>query len=134
MTNDDSRRPILVALPQAWDDDIQNKLLPELEQNGFDPIYTPSPDEAAAIIKSQPFEAVILYSDWALSNLDETSVGLIKLLKGKTPTITVISPKTFRKLHNRFFDELYFPPMHEYVTTPFGVEELMLRLKKTLGD
>jgi len=106
---------LLLAIPDAW----RNILKVFLEQKGFAVLHVESPEEARLIIQTQPLCGLITVSEWGVTR-DSKTPGLIGIIKGKFPSITLIRQTE----SNDCFDEVYAPPLHQYCTIPFGLEEL----------
>ncbi len=117
--------PILIAIPDEW----QKQVFQHLETQGYSLISANSQDEALAIVQSgRELLGVILVSDWAMPG--EKTASIIKLLQEKVPTITLITEKTRQESGYLYVDEVFFPPMHEYMTVPFDLDELEGRVRK----
>ena len=118
--------PILVAIPNEWSPFVCE----HLEKLGFSVVATYSKDETLEVLQKQKeFECVIIVSDWAMSNQDSDTDGIIKLVQGKIPTVTIITETSRQQSGYQYMKEVFFPPNHEYVTSPFGVDELVMRMK-----
>ncbi len=84
-----------------------------------------------AISKNDDFCGVIMISDWAMDDADKNRKGVFALLKDKIPTLTIITNDTFKNSGYKYMDEVYFRPMHDFVTAPFdagSLENWMLRM------
>jgi DNA-binding response OmpR family regulator len=103
-----------------------------LERAGFSVLLADSKDEALSIIQAQSPSAVVMISDWALASGKEKADGLMESVRGKTPTVSLISRRTRQDARDRWLDYLYRPPLHEYCSVPVGREELINRLEKAL--
>jgi DNA-binding NtrC family response regulator len=119
---------VLVALADEW----REMLKQVLEQAGFSVLLADSKHEALSIIQMQSPGAVVMISDWALESAEGKADGLMESLREKVPTVSLISQRTWHNAHDRWFDYLYHPPLHEYCSLPTDREELIERLKKTL--
>jgi DNA-binding NtrC family response regulator len=119
---------VLVALADEWREILQQVL----EQAGFFVLLADSKDEALSIIQMQSPSAVVMISDWALESDEGKADGLMESLKGKVPTVSLISQRTWQDARDRWFNYLFHPPLHEYCSVPVGREELIVRLEKTL--
>jgi DNA-binding NtrC family response regulator len=119
---------ILIAVPDEWREELSQLL----EREGFFVKLASSMEEALSFIRSQSPNAVVMISDWAMASDDEETDGLMKALIGKIPTVCLITPTTWHQARNRWFDELYRPPLHEYCSVPVGIDQLILRLRKVL--
>lgn len=114
---------ILVAVPAAW-----NEMLCQfLERDGFSVLLVSSIDEALSAIQVEDFRAIVMISNWAMAS--EETDGLMSIVKGKIPTVSLITQTTWKEAHYRWFAELYHPPLHEYCSVPVAMEQLSLRLK-----
>ena len=91
-----------------------------------------SMEEPLSIIRSQSLSAVIMISDWAMASDDGKTDGLMKAAIGKIPTVSRITPTTWHQARNRWFGELYHPPLHEYCSVPVAMEQLSLCLRKVI--
>ena len=58
--------------------------------------------------------------------------GLRESVRGRVPTITLISASTWQGAHDRWFDYRDHPPLHEYCSIPVSTEELLSHLEKIL--
>ena len=112
---------LLLAIPDEW----QNILRAFLEAKGFTVLHAESQEEAWQIIQSQSLCGLITVSEWGMTR-DSSTTGLIKLIKGQLPSITLIRQTET----NRCFDEVYAPPLHQYCTIPFGLEELYSAMQR----
>jgi len=110
------RAPILVAIPDEW----RSLVCCFLEQKGFSVLSVSSWDDASAAIQSRQLSGIVVVSEWAMASEDGATAGLVEIVKGNIPTVTLV-----RKIQDyRWFDEVYSRPLHEYCTIPFGLEEL----------
>ncbi len=91
-----------------------------------------SKDEALSIIQTQGPNAIVMISDWALESGRGKADGLMEFLKGKVPTVSLISQRTWQDARDRWFAYLYHPPLHEYCSVPVDQEELIGRLEETI--
>ena len=66
-----------------------------------------------------------MISDWAMADYESETAGLMEAVKGKIPTVTLITESSRRQSGYRWFNEVFHPPLHEYCTTPFGLDELL---------
>jgi DNA-binding response OmpR family regulator len=119
---------VLIALADEWREMLQQVL----EQAGFSVLLADSKAEALSIIQTQSPSAVVIISDWALESGEGKADGLMESVRGKTPTVSLISQRTWQDARDRWFDYLYRPPLHEYCSVPVGREEIISRLEKTL--
>jgi len=119
---------VLIALADEWREMLQQVL----EQAGFSVLLADSKNEALSIIQMQSPSAVVMISDWALESDKGKADGLMESVKGKIPTVSLISQRTWQDARYRWFDYLYHPPLHEYCSVPVGREELIVRLEKAL--
>ena len=127
---DSSQLTILVAVPDEW----REVLAQFLKREGFSVLLATSLDEASSIIHSQSLSAVVMISDWAIASDEGKTDGLMKIVKGKIPTVSLITPRTWRDARSRWFDELYHPPLHEYCSIPVDIEQLSRRLSKAIEE
>ena len=67
-----------------------------------------------------------MLSDWALE------LGLMAHVKGKIPTVCLISSETWNNAREVWFDELFYPPKHEYASMPASMEQLLPRLRSVI--
>lgn len=119
-----SSKLVLIAIPEQWDEELSQLV----EKAGFSTIKAYSYADALEIVQSQDLMAVVMTSDWAI-NQDDGSVGLIKHLKGKTPTYSLITKTTYQTHFERWMDELFEPPRHEYQHMPADVDAVIGFLK-----
>ncbi|MFN8435408.1 MAG: hypothetical protein U0V18_15390 [Anaerolineales bacterium] len=118
--------PILVAIPNEWSPFVCE----HLEKLGFSVMATYSKDETLEVLQKQKeFECVIIVSDWAMSTQDNDTDGIISLVRGKIPTVTIITETSRHQSGYQYMKEVFFSPNHEYVTSPFGVDEVVMRMK-----
>jgi len=118
-------KKFLVAIPQEWGE-LLNQFI---EEKGFSVLKAYSYSAALEIIQSEDLYAVVMISDWAVTQ-DNGSPGLIKYLKGKVPTYSLITETTYRNHWGTWIDELYERPCHEYQHMPAvidAVTEFLLR-------
>jgi hypothetical protein len=119
--------PILVAIPNEWGSQVCDYL----KNHGFPVVATSSPDETRAMVeKSGDLRGIIIVSDWAIETQNDSNVGIIKLVQGKLPTVTLITETSMQESGYRYMDEVFFPPSHEYMTVPFDLDELAARMRK----
>lgn len=118
---------ILVAIPQEWNQQICT----ELQAHGYSTVHAHSQQEADTILAgpTKP-DGVIIVSDWAIAHFDGEADGIVKHLQGKIPTVTIVTETSRKKSGYRYIDESYFPPLHDYITTPVPLEALIPCLKK----
>ena len=122
-----SSLPILVAIPNEWSPTVCEYL----EQQGIPVIATHSRDETLAMLKkSEDFRGMIIVSDWAMSTQSNDNDSIINLVKGKIPTVTLITRTSIQQSGYRYMDQVFFPPSHEYATVPFDLDELTLRMQR----
>lgn len=121
-----SEDKILVAVPGE-----ERELLGQcLEQGGFSVLLVPSKDETLSAIQAEAFRAIVMISDWAMAS-GETD-GLMSIVRGKIPTVSLITQTTWEEARDRWFEELYHPPLHEYCSVPVSMEQLLPRLKRVI--
>lgn len=119
--------PILVAIPNEWN----SRVCDYLKYHGFSVVTTFSLDETIQVMqKHEGLRGIIIVSDWAMETQNDPRAGIIKLAKGKLPTITLITETSRQESGCRYMDEVFFPPGHEYVTVPFDLEELAASMRK----
>lgn len=119
---------VLIALPNEWGKTMQD----HLEQMGYSVLLANSKDQALSIIQEQNLDAVIIISDWALESDKGKADGLMESLKGKIPTVSLISQRTWQEARERWFEYLYHPPLHEYCSIPVDREVISYRLSYVL--
>lgn len=118
--------PVLVAIPNEWSPFVCEYL----EKLGFFVMATYSKEETSEILQKQKeFQCVIIVSDWAMSTPDSETDGIIKSVQGKIPTVTIITKTSRLESGYRYMEEVFFPPNHEYLTSPFDVEEVAMRMR-----
>ena len=122
-----SSLPILVAIPNVEG----SQVCEYLEHQGFSVVATHSQDETLAMLQERrDFRGVVILSEWAMADEDNSTGGVIRLIQGKIPTVTIITETSRHQSGYRYMDEVFFPPSHDYVTTPFALEELAGRMRK----
>ncbi len=115
---------LLIATPTVlWATDT---LIHLLESHGFSIVKVNSAQDVLPFISTHNFTAILILSDWALE------IRLMEYVKGKTPTICLISQETWQNHRINWFDELFHPPTHEYISLPTDADELVIRLEKVL--
>jgi len=118
---------ILVAIPDEWSPQVCQYL----EQLGLSILTARSQDEALATIQQQKdLHGIIIVSDWAMSTQIDGTDGIIKLVQGKMPTVTIITKTSRQQSGYRYMDEVFFPPYHEYLSGPFDLEALKACMRK----
>jgi hypothetical protein len=117
-------KTVLVALPEEW----AAETCRFLENEGYPALSAYSYENALMAIQSQQIFSVVMISEWAIQQ-DDGSPGLMKFLKGKIATYSLISQTTWKYHRKDWFDELYEPPRHEYRSMPFELKPLLLFLK-----
>ena len=120
---------VLVALPDTTDFWRKDGpiLVHLLEENGFSVLWVTSSKDVLPEINTQRPSAILTLSDWALE------IGLMSFVKGKIPTVCLISQETWQNHRDTWFEELFHPPLHEYVSIPGGMEEIIIRLKGVMN-
>ena len=122
-----SSLPILVAIPS----ELSSQVCDYLEQHGFPVVATHSLDETLAILqKLESYRGIIIVSDWAMSVQDNNTDGIIKLIQGKIPTVTIITETSRQQSGYLYMDEVFFPPGHDYMIVPFDLDELAARMRQ----
>ena len=122
-----SSLPILVAIPNKEGLQVSEYL----EHQGFPVVAANSQEETLAILREQKeFRGVVIISDWAMTEKDDSFEGVIKLIEGKIPTVTIITETSRQQSGSRYMEEVFLPPSHDYVTTPFSLDELAGRMRK----
>lgn len=118
---------ILIAMPEEW-----GKITcPYLHAHGFSLIAAYTKEEFSKLLRQQTgLNGIVAISDWVMSEQNGNEDGIIKQLQGKIPTVTIITYESRQESGYRYMDEVFFPPKHEYVTAPFGVEELVVCMEK----
>jgi DNA-binding response OmpR family regulator len=119
--------PILVAIPDEW----RLQVCQNFKQQGFSVVEARSQEEVKEIIRQQvELRGIVIVSDWAMTPQNDYTDEIIKLVQGRIPTVTIIAETTRQQSEYRYMDEVFFPPFHEYVTTPFSLDELVARMRK----
>jgi len=108
-------KPVLVAVPQEWEELCQH-----VENAGFGVVRAYSYPAALEIIQSQNLGAAVLISDWAITQ-ENGSAGLMKYLKGKIPTYSLITASTYKNHGDIWLFEVYERPRHEYQHATSGI-------------
>lgn len=121
---------ILVAISDDWGPLVRQFL----EQHGYSVRMATSPDEARVILQDSKLSAAILLSDWALTNSEDDTLGLMVIAKDKVPTVCLITSQTWSQARERWFTELYLPPRHEYCSVPVSTDELLARLNQVMQN
>lgn len=119
---------ILVAISDDWGTLVSQFL----EQHGFLVRLAISPNEARAVLENLDLSAAILLSDWALTNSKDETLGLMAIAKNKVPTVCLITRQTWSEARERWFEELFHPPYHEYCSVPVDSDELLARLNQVM--
>ncbi len=121
-----SPAPILLAIDGEW----HNVVSEFLRQKGFNVLTTSSPEEALSIIQSQRLSGIVMVSDWAMANCEDETAGLMEVVKGKVPTVTLITESSRQQSGYRWFAEVFQPPLHEYCTMPCDLDQLLAFMKR----
>ena len=128
-----SSKTVLLAVPEEMNSLSEGGSPTDyLRTAGFDVIDAFSYKDALEIIQSRNLSAVVMISDWALKQ-DEDSSGLMKFLKGKMPTMSLITSTTYRNNDN-WMDELFHPRQHEYQHMPAAMEAIVVWLNQVLDN
>lgn len=117
-------RLVLFAIPKDWDEESYDELI---KNAGFSTLKAFSYPDALEVIQSQKIFAVVMISDWAMGHDDVP--GLMSYLKNKTPTISLITTKTYRN-NDEWLDELYDRPKHEYQHMPADLDGILVLLNR----
>lgn len=126
-------KTILLAIPEEWNKIYDDGLLVEFLRNeGFDVLGVFSYEDALKIIQTQNLSAVVMTSDWAMKQEDGPS-GLMKFLKGKTPTMSLITTTTYRN-NDGWMDELFDPRQHEYQHIPADINAIVVWLNHIVKE
>lgn len=112
---------ILLAIDGEW----HNVVSEFLRQKGFNVLTASSPGEALSLIQSQKLGGIVLVSDWAMADDKDEMAGLMETVKGKIPTVTLITESSRQRSGYRWFDEVFQPPFHEYCTMPCDLDALL---------
>lgn len=119
--------PILVAIPNEWN----SQICKYLELHGFPVVAAYSQAETVAMLqKREDFRGIIIISDWAMTPQENDTQGILRLAQGKIPTVTIITETSRQQSGYRYMDEVFFPPSHDYMVTPFDLDELAARMRK----
>jgi len=121
---------VLVAIPDVWGTLVSQLL----EQHGYVVRTAMSEDEARTILQNFKLSAAVMVSDWALTSNDGATIGLMEVAKDKIPTVCLITSKTWSQARERWLEELYHPPRHEYCSVPVGTDELLARLNQVMQN
>ena len=122
-----SSLPILVAIPNKEG----SQVCEYLEKQGFPVVASHSQEETLAMLREQrDFRGIVIVSEWAMADEDDSTEGVIRLIQGKIPTVTIITETSRQQSRYRYIDEVFFPPSHDYMTTPFPLDELAARMRK----
>lgn len=121
-TSNQAPEPILIAIPDEW----QGELTALLTQRGFSVIVATTQQEAVEIIENQAVRGVITVQSWGMDSEDGKTTGLIQIIKGKIPSVTLIK----KSGNYRWFDEVFEPPMHEYCTVPVDLDGLLSFMRR----
>ena len=119
---------VLVAIPDVWGILVSQLL----EQHGCSVLMASSQDEARTILQSHDLSGAVIISDWALTSNDGETIGLMEIARDKVPTVCLITSKTWSQAPERWLEELYHPPRHEYCSVPVGTDELLARLNQVM--
>jgi tetratricopeptide (TPR) repeat protein len=102
-----------------------------LRGHGFAAQANALEDEAWALATLQQLRAIVVTSDWAMSNADAAS--LIEIVRGRVPTLTFVKGETLGEYGQQIvFDKVYWPALHEFCTVPFDLKEFTTRLNRAL--
>jgi CheY-like chemotaxis protein len=119
---------ILVAAP---DQEFRNIIRLILEKEGLAVLIANSVDEVVSFMSSFKLCGLVITSDWAVAKINNTEVALMTIAKEKIPTITFITPNTWKQSNlDGVFDTVYDPPFHDYIHLPFAVSEMLLVLER----
>ncbi len=118
---------ILVAIPNKEGSQVSEYL----EKQGFPVLLTHSQGETLAILRERKdFRGVVIISDWAMENIDDSAKNIIQFIQGKIPTVTIVTEASRQQNGYQYMEEVFFPPDHDYMTTPFSLDELVGRMRK----
>lgn len=123
-----ANRIVLVAIPDEWRVQVQQLL----EQKGCTVVVAAAEDEARTLLQKGQLNGAIIISDWAMAH-DEDKVSLLQLARNKIPTVCLITENTWRNARDKWFEELFHPPLHEYCSTPVDADELLKRLNAVIS-
>ena len=118
---------LLLATPTVLGTTDELTLIQLLESHGFSIFKVNSAQDILPLLSTHNFTAILILSDWALE------IRLMEYVKGKIPTVCLISQATWQNHRNTWFDELFHPPTHEYISWPTDSNELVIRLEKVLN-
>ena len=123
-----STLPILIAIPQNIEEEMRTS---RIRNEGFSVLVSRSYEQALNIVKTQNLLAVVMFSEWAMPQ-DNGKADLMKFLKNKIPTVSLITDKTCSK-DASWFDKLYDRPHHEYQHLPADIDAILIALKNGIA-
>ena len=125
-----SSKLVLLAIPEGMNNLSEGGSFADyLRNEGFDVIDAFSYKDAVEMVRSQNLFAVVMISDWAMKQ-DDDSAGLMEFLKGKVPTYSLITQTTVRKVGYSWVDELYKGQRHEYQSMPADIDAIVMWLNQ----
>jgi DNA-binding response OmpR family regulator len=119
-------KSLLIAISN---NDLSALVCEFLQEKGFQVVTASSLDESVKFVKSRHLDGIVMTADWAV---EETGCGtetLMGLAKDNIPTVTIIEKNSYDIL-----DVVYPSAMHQFVTTPFGSDELFARLERAMQN
>jgi hypothetical protein len=124
-------KSVLIAIPdepEIWNRD-KPKLVRFLEDQGFTTISIALETDIRSAIEKHIPSAILILSDWALE------IGMMASVKGKIPTVCLISDDTYRNTEkNNWFEELFHPPRHEYTHLPGDMDQIANLLNSVIDN
>jgi len=113
-------QPILISTPEYF----RSVILEFIQSNHLKTIIVESPQEAIHTVITTKLRGVILDGEWndIQGDLKPTIIDLAQ--NKKLSTVTLI-----RKVRV-IFDHVYHPPLHQFVTIPFGIDELEVMMRR----
>ena len=109
--------------------DLSALVRESLQENGFQVLTASSLEESVELVTSRHLDGIVMTADWAVAETGGGSEMLMGLAKDKIPTVTIIEKHDYEIL-----DVVYPSAMHQFVTTPFGSDELYARLERAMQN
>ena len=100
-----------------------------LQKEGYQVLAPSSLDEFIKFTKIHQLDGIIMTADWAVEETRSGNETLMGLAKDKIPTVTIIEKHNYEIL-----DVVYPSAMHQFVTTPFGGDELLARFERAVQN
>lgn len=120
---------VFLCLQKDLIDNDWDRLYAAFVENQFHPIkqVSPSPDFLLQTIAFYHPDAAVILPDWETTSNLQFSIELFTAVAPILPTVTIITRKTYP-----WIDQLFQPPLHQYVTSPFDAKEPVLWAKQAI--